>query len=67
VREKIVHGSDWPILPVPPMKIGLSKCLQMWGESNWVRRDVEIKRCLGFDDAYWQRAGKILLRNNSTR
>jgi uncharacterized protein len=61
VRAKLVHGSDWPIVPVPPMgQIGLAASFQMWAESNWVRRDVEIKRRLGFDNAYWRRAGEIL-------
>ena len=26
-------------------------------ERNWMRRDVLIKQALGFDDAYWHRAG----------
>ena len=45
VRTKIVHGSDWPILPVPPAtKIGLVTALDLWSERNWIKRDVEIKR-----------------------
>jgi predicted TIM-barrel fold metal-dependent hydrolase len=62
VREKIVHGSDWPILPVPPTtRIGIIASLQTWSESNWLKRDVEIKRKLGFDENYWNRASKLLL------
>lgn len=61
VRAKIVHGSDWPILPVPPAtQIGFVKSLKLWTDMNWIRRDVKIKEALGFDDDYWQRAGKIL-------
>ena len=58
--QKLVHGSDWPILPAPPCKVGLAKAFALWGESNWMRRDVEIKKALGFDEAYWQRAAKVL-------
>jgi predicted TIM-barrel fold metal-dependent hydrolase len=61
VREKIIHGSDWPILPVPPAtQIGLRKSLKLWTDRNWLRRDLMIKRALGFDDAYWHRAAKVL-------
>jgi predicted TIM-barrel fold metal-dependent hydrolase len=66
VRDKILHGSDWPILPVPPMKIGLFPALKAWAETNWIKRDVEIKRKLGFDENYWNRAGKLLLINAGT-
>ncbi len=62
VKTKIVHGSDWPILPVPPgTKIGTAAALNLWAEMNWIKRDVEIKRELGFDADYWNRAGKLLL------
>lgn len=61
VREKIVHGSDWPILPVPPATlIGMGASFKLWSEPNWLRRDVEIKRKLEFNDAYWNRAAKLL-------
>jgi predicted TIM-barrel fold metal-dependent hydrolase len=61
VREKIVHGSDWPILPVPPAtQIGWGAALQLWRDRNWLRRDVKIKQKLGFDDAYWNRAAQVL-------
>ena len=61
VREKLVHGSDWPIPAIPPfMQLGLSKSMATMRERNWMRRDVRIKETLGFDDAYWHRAGKIL-------
>jgi len=55
VREKLVHGSDWPILPVPPIsKLGVSGAT-LFTEMNWMKRDLLIKRKLGFDDAYWHR------------
>ncbi len=61
VRGKIVHGSDWPIVPVPRFgKLGASDSLELLAEPNWLKRDVLIKRRLGFDEAYWQRAGGLL-------
>jgi hypothetical protein len=61
VREKLVHGSDWPILPVPPVsQVGLGASFSLWGEDNWMRRDVLIKQRIGFDEAYWHRAAKVL-------
>jgi predicted TIM-barrel fold metal-dependent hydrolase len=61
VRQKLVHGSDWPIVPVPPMSIlGIERSLMLLRDMNWLRRDARIKQELGFDEAYWQRAGKVL-------
>jgi uncharacterized protein len=61
VRRKLVHGSDWPIISVPPARIGWRKAFGLcWGESNWMRRDVLAKRALGLDDAYWHRAATLL-------
>jgi predicted TIM-barrel fold metal-dependent hydrolase len=61
VREKVVHGSDWPILPVPPLyHEGFAGCIAAWRERNWMRRDVRIKEQMGFDEAYWHRAAKVL-------
>ena len=60
LRAKLVHGSDWPIIPVPPTSsIGLGG-LKLWKEKNWMRRDVLIKEKLELDDDYWQRAAKVL-------
>ncbi len=60
VRSKLLHGSDWPILPVPPItKLGPSGA-KLFRDMNWMRRDIRIKRALGFDDAYWHRAGALL-------
>jgi hypothetical protein len=39
----------------------------MWEEPNWLRRDVLIKKRLGFDDAYWQRAGQVLRTKGSNQ
>jgi hypothetical protein len=56
-----VHGSDWPILPVPPLRrLGVGGSVAAWRERNWLRRDVLIKQKIGFDDAYWHRAAKVL-------
>jgi predicted TIM-barrel fold metal-dependent hydrolase len=62
VRNKLVHGSDWPIIALPsPARIGWGKSARMlFGEKNWMRRDVLIKRQIGFDDAYWHRAAQLL-------
>ena len=61
VRRKLVHGSDWPIISVPPVRIGLRKAMSLFlRESNWLRRDVLVKRALGFDDDYWHRAATLI-------
>ena len=61
LREKVIHGSDWPILPVPPIgQLGLRKTISLWRDRNWIRRDMNIKRALGFDDAYWHRGANVL-------
>jgi predicted TIM-barrel fold metal-dependent hydrolase len=61
VRGKLLHGSDWPILPLPsPSRIGTGKSIAVMREKNWMRRDAIIKRELGFDDEYWHRAEKVL-------
>ena len=61
VRAKLVHGSDWPIFPLPPgTRLGLKRSLAAMRDRNWLRRDVSVKQQLGFDDAYWSRAAKIL-------
>ena len=61
LRTKMVHGSDWPIIPLPPwQRIGLGGAIRLLREKNWMRRDVLAKRALGFDQAYWNRAETIL-------
>jgi uncharacterized protein len=61
VRDKLVHGSDWPILPLPPVfRLGVGKTMELMEEQNWLRRDIEIKRELGFDEGYWRRAARVL-------
>ena len=67
VRDKLVHGSDWPIIALPPlMHVRLWQSLRLMREKNWVRRDVLIKEQLfGPDDPYWRRAAKILRLNSS--
>src|SRR5215208_1691920 len=60
LRSKLVHGSDWPIIPVPPTSsIGWGAGLKLWKEPNWMRRDVLIKEKLELDDDYWHRAAKV--------
>jgi uncharacterized protein len=61
LRSKLVHGSDWPILPLPPARVGVGNWFRSMSELNWLRRDVLIKRDLGLtEDAYWRRAAKLL-------
>lgn len=62
VRSKLVHGSDWPILPLPPMgQIELEQAWEALRQSNWLVRDVRIKRALGLvEEEYWHRASKII-------
>lgn len=61
VRAKLVHGSDWPIFALPPGDmVGAAGVIEAMREPNWLRRDVLIKRQLGFGDEYWARAAKVL-------
>jgi uncharacterized protein len=62
VRAKLVHGSDWPILPLPPLRrTGVRGGVACLREANWMRRDALIKQHLGLvEDEYWTRAGKLL-------
>ena len=60
LRSKLVHGSDWPILPLPPLSVGFGRVVELMGEENWIRRDVMIKESLGLDRDYWLRAAKVL-------
>ena len=61
LRAKLIHGSDWPVYPVPPASsLGLVETLRQWEERNWLRRDAAIKRKIGLDDAYFGRAAGIL-------
>jgi len=61
LRRKLVHGSDWPILAMPsPFRIGWGSARKLLRDGNWMRRDILIKRKLGFDDAYWHRAATVL-------
>jgi predicted TIM-barrel fold metal-dependent hydrolase len=66
VRQKLVHGSDWPVMPVPPRRIGWLRAAKLLlREGNWMRRDMEVKRRLGLDDAYWQRGATLLRRGDA--
>ena len=61
VRCKLVHGSDWPVIAWPPLgQLGPVRTWRTLRERNWMRRDIMIKKELGFDDAYWHRAASIL-------
>ena len=62
VRAKLVHGSDWPILPLPPLRrTGVRAAVESMRETNWMKRDALIKQRLGLvEDEYWTRAGRLL-------
>jgi predicted TIM-barrel fold metal-dependent hydrolase len=60
IRRKLIHGSDWPILSLPPLRAGVAGMREAFAERNWMRRDILIKKRLGLDEAYWQRAGAVL-------
>jgi predicted TIM-barrel fold metal-dependent hydrolase len=61
VRRKLVHGSDWPIIPLPPAgELGLRAAWDLMRERNWIRRDALTKQRLGLDDSYFRRAASIL-------
>lgn len=60
VANKLLHGSDWPIIPVPPLKVGFVESARLLADRNWLRRDVKIKQAMGFDSDYWLRAAKVL-------
>lgn len=61
VRRKVVHGSDWPVISLPPFRAGLLTALKLFAtEGNWVRRDVLAKEAIGLDDEYFRRASKVL-------
>lgn len=63
VRDKLVHGSDWPILPLPPLRrVGLTGALALLREKNWMKRDALVKQRLGLEGEYWTRAGRLLRR-----
>jgi predicted TIM-barrel fold metal-dependent hydrolase len=61
VRDKLVHGSDWPILPLPPIRhTGWRDAIALMREKNWMRRDALVKQRLGLEGEYWRRAGRLL-------
>ena len=62
VRSKLVHGSDWPIPPIPmPGNHGWRGAARLLRERNALRRDVTIKRELGLTEPeYWNRAASLL-------
>lgn len=61
-QTKLVHGSDWPILPMPPATtIGWRRSRDILKEPNWLRRDVLIKQQFSqLDHDYWTRASRVL-------
>jgi predicted TIM-barrel fold metal-dependent hydrolase len=60
VMAKVIHGSDWPVIPVPPLRLGIGAVNELFHEPNWLRRDIQIKRKLEFGREYWERGAKVL-------
>ncbi len=61
VRNKIIHGSDWPVLPIPnPMRIGVGQSFALLDDENWFRRDIRIKKAIGLTDADFHRGDQVL-------
>ena len=61
ISRKLVHGSDWPIPPYPPLlHLPLAEVLRLLRQRNMLRRDVLIKQRLGMDTAYWHRGADLL-------
>lgn len=68
VREKLVHGSDWPILPLPPLRhTGWRSALSLMREKNWMKRDALVKQRLGLEGEYWTRAARLLGKRGEGR
>ena len=68
VRGKLVHGSDWPILPLPPLRhTGIASALSLLREPNWMKRDALVKQRLGLEGEYWTRAATLLRVQGSMR
>ncbi len=62
VKSKLIHGSDWPVPAYPrPWDHKWSVTRSLLRECNTLRRDVLIKRELGFDEEYWSRGARLLL------
>lgn len=61
IRRKLVHGSDWPV-PSGPLvsRMSIADSWRALREPNWLKRDIAVKRAIGFDDEYFARAAKIL-------
>lgn len=61
VMKKVIHGSDWPVIPIPPVfKLGLGETAELMHDPNWLRRDIRIKQRLGFPKDYWTRGAQVL-------
>jgi predicted TIM-barrel fold metal-dependent hydrolase len=61
VRSRLVHGSDWPIISMPPWRMGWGKAVRLFfTEPNWLKRDVLAKQALGLGADYWERCATLL-------
>lgn len=63
IADRTLYGSDWPV-PSNAFyylkNLGLKKVWQLEKMKNWVARDVEIKRQLGYSDETLVRSSNVL-------
>jgi predicted TIM-barrel fold metal-dependent hydrolase len=62
VRERLVHGSDFPFPSVPAGfadQIGQHRANELTSDRNFLRRDLQLKRALGLDRSV-TRAAQLL-------
>jgi hypothetical protein len=60
LMAKVVHGSDWPILPLPHWRVGPAQMWKLIWDRNWIRRDIGIKRAMGVPEEHFTRGAKLL-------
>lgn len=65
IRERLLHGSDFPF-PVTPRafadRIGNEAAERIAGESNWLKKDLDLKEALGIGHASARRAYEVATR-----
>ena len=66
VTRVVYTAIDWPVIVLPsPGRVGWGAAMRFMRDRNWIRRDGAIKRHMGFDDAYFQRAATVLKLNKT--
>jgi len=65
VRDRLVHGSDFPFPAMPiafALRIGIVRAFRLGRERNALRRDLSLKDALGFGREGAERAFRLLAR-----